>query len=149
MKVSLCFDPSQSASWQRLDAARSHSGKNNTLCCFLRPSYRFATPRASLLVSECPRTQASHSRRGGCHKADREGILFQTNFNSQLSFFHIKTATRPTCTVGDGAYDVPQIRTNSVGVDVRSDPPLPTQTNFVFSGRIISSPTATQNQSKF
>ena len=142
IKVSFYFNPSHPLKRERLAAARSHSGKNNTLCCFLRPSCRFATLRASLLVSECPRTQASHSRRGGCHKADREGILFQTNFNSQLSFFHIKTATRPTCTVGDGAYDVPQIRTNSVGVDVRGDPPLPTQTNFVFE-RTISSPTAT------
>ena len=28
-----------------LAAARSHSGKNNTPCCFLRPSCRFATHR--------------------------------------------------------------------------------------------------------
>ena len=48
--------------------------------------------------------------------SDGEGILNQTNFNSKLSLFAIKTAI----------YQL-------VGVGVPNDPPLPTKTNFIFS----------------
>ena len=36
---------------ERLAAARSRSGENNALCCFLTPSRRFATSARELKVS--------------------------------------------------------------------------------------------------